>query len=504
MSAPFAAGWHEFLLRSSERLQERVLNSPRLFTQALRAIREDPALAEGRRRARLSARRAWRTVPAYRDFLARAGHTTADVPFDRLPVMSKDSYVRAYSTEQRCVGGTYLAPGVAIDESSGSTGRPYNWVRGIHERRRARLEMARMLEWALGDRPRIAINAFSMGAWATGVNMGEALELCGVVKSTGPDLDKILHTLEFFGPQPGYFICGYPPFMKRVLDGMHDRGFPVAEYEMHALVGGEGMSEELRRYLLRGFRTCYSGYGASDLEIGVALETPESQRIRGLLNDQPAVRTAVLEGDHRVPMVFQYNPITHHLETNARHELLVTLNHSQVLSPRVRYNIGDEARLLRRQDLLARLRGAGAALPTEGVETISLPYLLLFGRRDQTISIMGANIYAEDVERVVYAQPELAAGFASFMLSVAERPDRSVHPRLCIEWRHGDPPALPLEILAERIRGGLSEVNADFRQSLSEDREALRFELAVYALGQGPFAGDGRRIKNRYLEKATT
>ena len=55
--------------------------------------------------------------------------------------------------------------------------------------------------------------------------MGEALELCGVVKSTGPDLDKILHTLEFFGPKPGYVMCGYPPFMKRVLDGMRERRF---------------------------------------------------------------------------------------------------------------------------------------------------------------------------------------------------------------------------------------------------------------------------------------
>jgi len=502
MSFGFASGWQEVLLRGSERVQERVLRSPGLFRRALRGMREDRALAEGRRRARLAARRAWRTVPAYRDFLARAGHATPDRPFEQLPVMSKDAYVRAYPTEQRCVGGTYLARGVAIDESSGSTGRPYNWVRGIHERRRARLEMARMLEWALGDRPRIAINAFSMGAWATGVNMGEALELCGVVKSTGPDLDKILHTLEFFGSKPGYFICGYPPFMKRVLDGMHHRGFPVAEYEMHALVGGEGMSEELRRYLLRGFRTCYSGYGASDLEIGVALETPESQRIRSLLNDHPVLRASVLEGDHRVPMVFQYNPLTHHLETSPGHELLVTLNHSQVLSPRVRYNIGDEARLLSRRDLLERLRSGGLALEPGGYETISLPYLLLFGRRDQTISIMGANIYAEDVERVVYAQPELAEGFASFMLSVAESSDRAVHPRLCIEWHHADPPALPLEALAERIRGGLSEVNADFRQSMSEDPEALRFEVAVFAHGQGPFAGDGRRIKNRYLEQA--
>ena len=501
MSSSITSGWHELGLTGAELIEAGVLRHPRLFRWALSRLREDDALAAGRHRARLAAVRAWRNVPAYRDFLAKAGHPTPGVPFERLPVMSKDSYVRAYRTEERCVGGTYLAPGIAIDESSGSTGRPYNWVRGIHERRRARLELARLLQWTFGDRPRIAINAFSMGAWATGVNMGEALEVCGVVKSTGPDIDKILHTLEFFGPAPGWFICGYPPFMKRILDGMHRRAFPVADYEMHALVGGEGMSEELRRYLLSGFRTVYSGYGASDLEIGIALETPESVRIRGLLNDHPGLRESVLAGDHRVPMVFQYNPLTHHLETNDRDELLVTLNHSRVLSPRVRYNIGDEARLLPRRELLGRMAAGGFALNADGYATISLPYLLLFGRRDQTISIMGANIYAEDVERVLYAQPELAAGMASFTLGVGERPDRSVFPRLTIEWQHAEVPALPLAELADRIRQGLAALNADFRQSLNEDAEALPFELVVFGHGEGPFAGGGRRIKNRYLER---
>jgi len=496
------AAWRELRLQGAELLEHHVLKSSRRFRLALRAAREDHALAEGRRRAKLAALRAHRTVPAYRDFLERAGVPSPHVPFERLPVMSKDAYVRAYPTEQRCAGGTFLLPGVAIDESSGSTGRPYNWVRGIHERRRARLELARMLEWALGERPRIAINAFSMGAWATGVNMGEALELCGVVKSTGPDLDKILHTLEFFGPRWGYLLCGYPPFMKRVLDGMRQRGFPIAEYEMHALVGGEGMTEELRRYLLGGFRSCYSGYGASDLELGIALETPEAVRVRGLLNDRAEVRREILEGDHRVPMVFQYNPLTHFLETNERDELLVTLNHSRVLSPRIRYNIGDEAKLMTRRDILERLRRLGHDVAAADGRGVSLPYLILFGRRDQTISIMGANIYAEDVERVVYAQPELARGFASFMLTVAEREDRSVFPRLFIEWHDEHPPALPLPDLADRIRRCLAEINADFRQSLTEDADALRFDVVVFGSGQGPFAGEGRRIKNRYLEKA--
>ncbi|PYX95021.1 MAG: hypothetical protein DMG71_10830 [Acidobacteria bacterium] len=173
--------------------------------------------------------------------------------------------------------------------------------------------MARTLEQMVDSKPRLAINAFSMGAWATGQNMAQALEKHSTVKSTGPDLEKVLHTLEFFGPRFGYFIAGYPPFLKSVVDAIWKRNFPIAEYELHGLVGGEAISEELRRYLLRYFRTCHSGYGASDLEIGVAVETPEAVQIRQLLNDDVRFRQQLLGPGERVPMVFQYNPMSHYL-----------------------------------------------------------------------------------------------------------------------------------------------------------------------------------------------
>src|SRR5262249_31171228 len=151
-----------------------------------------------------------------------------------------------------------------------------------------------------------------------------------------------------------------------------------------------------------------------------------SIQVRGILNDHAEARAALLDGDHRMPMVFQYNPATHYMETNERGELIVTLTYSKVLSPRIRYNIGDEAKLIGRDELLRRLRELGHAVEVPAELRLPLPYLLLFGRRDQTISIMGANIYPEDLERVLYALPELAAGLASFAISVEDRGHGSV------------------------------------------------------------------------------
>ena len=41
----------------------------------------------------------------------------------------------------------------------------------------------------------MTINAFSMGAWAAGMNMSLGMMRHGIVKSIGPDVDKILSTL---------------------------------------------------------------------------------------------------------------------------------------------------------------------------------------------------------------------------------------------------------------------------------------------------------------------
>jgi hypothetical protein len=73
-------------------------------------------------------------------------------------------------------------------------------------------------------------------------------------------------------------VVGYPPFLKVLLDEGTRRGMDWSTFDMQALLGGEGNSEALRDYLLRHFRTVYSGYGVTDVEIGMAAETPVTPR----------------------------------------------------------------------------------------------------------------------------------------------------------------------------------------------------------------------------------
>jgi phenylacetate-CoA ligase len=164
--------------------------------------------------------------------------------------------------------------------------------------------------------------------------MALAAQSLGVVKSTGPDVDKILRTIEFLGNKYPYILNGYPPFLKYLFDEGERRGFNWQAYTIHGLVGGEGMSEGLRDYLLKYAKTVYSGYGASDLEIGMAGENPLTVMIRKLCFKDLSLRKTIFGDEHRLPMLFQYNPLDHLVEI-IDHEVVVTISKPWTLSPRI-------------------------------------------------------------------------------------------------------------------------------------------------------------------------
>ncbi len=400
------------------------------WLRALFSVVPAPILAGvGRLRAERAAWRATRQVPAYRRFLEEAGvEPDSLVPLGiltRLPETDKKSYVDRFGLIERCIGGRVPFAGTTIDESSGSTGAPYDWIRGSRERAVAHRNIGFFARYAFGTEPLITINAFSMGAWAAGFNMSLGMMRHGIVKSTGPDLDKIISTMGRLGSRHRYLISGYPPFLKHLLDEGDRIGFPWSAYRMHALVGGEGMTEELRDLLLVRFESVYSGYGATDIEIGMAGESPVSIAVRRLARARPDIRTELFGADPRLPMVFQYNPLIHYLETNAERELVCTVSRLDLLSPRVRYDVHDQGgivdfatarRVLARHGFdLDRLGAtpevAGPRGPLPWAEPIPLPFVWVHGRRDATVSVMGSNIYPEDVESVLYRDAERSRAF---------------------------------------------------------------------------------------------
>ncbi len=113
---------------------------------------------------------------------------------------------------------------------------------------------------------------------------------------------------------------------------------------------------------------------------------------------------------------------------------------------------------------------------------------------------MGANIYPEDVESVLYGDPAVGPRLQSFMLSVVDDHGGTPRPAVALElndldgiddaWRAA---------AAIRVRDGLGALNIDYRSSLGEFPAAMLPIVSTFAPGGGPFAGDATRIKQRRI-----
>ncbi|HYE80214.1 MAG TPA: CoF synthetase, partial [bacterium] len=284
----------------------------------------------GERRHRISRQRAraafWNaaaTVPAYGSFLREHG-TQHPRRWEDVPVMDKENYIKRHPLPALCQHGKLPLRGAVIDESSGTSGIATNWVRGHHERDATRRLLQYTALATFGDEGFVMLNAFALGPWATGMNVSMALVDRCLLKSTGPDQGKIVRTLEVLGPEYRYVICGYPPFMKTLVD---TAGIDWSQYEVYAVVGGEGMSEGLRASLNRAFRKTYSSYGASDLAINLAVETDFSIALRQAIAADPTLGQALYgAGADTLPMVFQYDPLNQLIEADEQGSLLFTMN----------------------------------------------------------------------------------------------------------------------------------------------------------------------------------
>lgn len=449
-------------------------------------------------------------VPGYKDFVDRHQIKFISDNYEdfiaSIPFTDKKNYIDRYSIAQRCVGGMIPLRDAEIDESSGSSGKPYSWIRGHKELEILRKTLSRLATYMYGP-DIVTINGFSMGAWATGTNVSMALVRNGIIKSTGPDAEKMLSVFKMLGPGRTYVVTGYPPFLLELIEYGINNGLNWSEYNLIGIVGGEAMSETLRSELLKHFHTITSAYGASDLDIGVASEFPLSTWIRQKAALNPDLATELFGDARRLPMLFQYDPLDYYVEQNKKGELIVTVNRTAALSPRLRYNVHDIGGHLDFNWVLSVCKKYGldplreAPLPYSGKHS-KLPFLYIGGRSDSTISYLGANIYPEDVEQGIFGDVPATEErkIKGFAMELVEDNTGQPRPVIYVELNENiETKAIDKKDLQRRIINRLSLNSRDFKTSLKEDPKAGDIEVKVYKIGEGPFTGMKDRIKRKYI-----
>ncbi len=444
----------------------------------------------GRMKMKAEYYKALKRVPAYRKFVKEQNS------FDAIPETSKDSFVKKYSIADRCIDGQIPQAGVIIDESSGSSGVPTNWVRGQQERETNMRFIQFGIKQLFDEQPKVIINAFAMGSWATGINVSMASVRFSKVKSTGPDCDKIQKTIEQFGTSEEYIIMGYPPFLKYFVD---TTDIDLSQYKIHMVMGGEAMSEGLRTYLqAKGIHKVFSSYGASDLELNISSENDFTIGLRKLLNDSEELRKDLLLDSHIIPMIFQYNPVDFYIETNEDDELLISICREGYIAPKIRYNIKDKGQIIRYSELKEWLKKHQIDPASIGELKTDLPFLLHYGRSDQTVSFFGSNISPNDIQEVIFKLPEITDKVNSFCLSIKE--DEEANKQLDIHLESTtDRLGFHPDQLRQQFLQVLSKVNQDFREALRMLPLHQQPKLVLHKFGEGPFQENDIRIKTRYI-----
>ncbi|RME77989.1 hypothetical protein D6774_02485 [Candidatus Woesearchaeota archaeon] len=473
-----------------EKIEFKILSSPKRAQRILTRIPDKVFTINSQRKAVEIAQRAIDRVPAYATFLADQQRINCTVKtieeFEGLPITTKENYVKKYGYESRCVGGKFPLCG-NIDESSGSSGKPTNWIRARREE--DLLLKAVEFEYVYTFKPHhertIILSAWSSGPWATGVKFCELMEHFALVKNTGTDPQAIIETLETFGPGYEYIIAGYPLFLQKLFD--ENKKFAWKDFTIHLLTGGDSnppkWREHFNRFLQEDVKVI-SSYGCSDIDIGIGFETPISQFIRELCVENPDLREELFEDRSQIPMLFQYNPLMHYIENitiKGQPSFCVTLLDPHAASPKVRYSVEDRGgvrefssvfKIVRRHEP-KKLREFLAHNDTP----LRLPFLFVGGRVDGTLSFDGANVFPEQVAHALSPLRDVVNNFvmkkkgSSFLLQ--------------LELRKGAR-RISRKRVSNIIGQELSKLNRDYAESL-ENNHLLFPQIEWFSYGTGPF-----------------
>jgi phenylacetate-CoA ligase len=446
-----------------------------------------------RKRASAAFFNARRTVPAYQEFLKQHGaeHPTL---FEDIPPMDKESYIKKWPIEALCQGGQLPLRGAVIDESSGSSGTASNWVRGSAERTATRRLIQYSARSTFGDESFVLLNCFALGPWATGMNVSMSLVDRCVLKSIGPDVGKVVATLKFLGPKYRYVITGYPPFLKILVD---TADIDWQQFDVCAVVGGEGMSEPLRAALNKCFRKTISSFGASDLEINLAVETSFTVALRQAIAADPSLGRD-LYGQEPLPMIFQYDPLNCLIESDEERSLLFTINRLENVSPRIRYNIHDRGIVRSKKYVRDTLRDRGVALAVSDA-TLDLPLLFHWGRQNNAVGFYGCKITPEDIQHVILRVPALGTNVANFALHPFEDADANKRLELWLELEDNVPMPENTTDLDAAVWRELAAINQDFRESVKMIPAGRSPTIKLFAFGQSPMSGQDIRVKKQYI-----
>jgi phenylacetate-CoA ligase len=461
-------------------------------------------------------RRAADGAPAYGAMLKAAGVSVADIhdaaDFARLPLLNKENYVRRFPPEALVEGGD-LAACDFFAVSSGSTGEPTLWPRGLHHEYPVAVRFEQVLRdnFRAHERRTLAVVCFALGSWVGGMYTASCLRWIAakgyplLIVTPGNKIDEILRVVKRLAPDfEQTILLGYPPFLKEVVDAGRGEKVAWGKFNVRLVTAGEVFSETWRDLVLErleqdeGLNSIASLYGTADAGV-LGNETPLSVAIRRFLSERPEAAKALF-GEERLPTLCQYDPAARYFEAVEGGTLAFSGDNG---APLIRYHIGDQGGILSFEAMRARLADhqfdAETAVATAGLgRARRLPFVYVFGRANFTVSFFGANVFPETVSLALEKPGLRGWTTGKFVMEVkeglAERPRFTVAIELA-DKEGADPTRIDL---AEReILDTLLTHNSEYANYVSkEDQRPL---VTLWSKGHPDYFPAG--VKHRYSRR---
>jgi phenylacetate-CoA ligase len=416
-----------------------------------------------------------RRVPAYRNFLERHSIRPESIEtiddFQKLPRTDKPSYFSQYSLKELSWDGK-LSSARYISTSSGSTGVPFFWPRGVAQDTATGLIFKKIYEdiFEIEGGKALFVNSFGLGAWIAGFEFYNATKWVGdsgtnvTIVTPGIDREEALRQIKKLTPlYPTIILAGYPPFIKDIIEEGETLGIDWKAIDIRLLVAGEAVSIIWKNKLLARIGKSYAHfvnvYGMAECGV-VAHDTPVSQLLRehadklpvGLINTQDGLP---------VTGMYQFNPSVRYFESAPGEALALTANAGL---PLIRYDTRDTGGILERSttDLLGEAFRSEAERLGIDLNSWLLPFIYLNGRKDLSISLYALMIYVENVKYALEASAYAPLLSGLFTMSVEHTPKMDQEFRITVELENDKAPRGLALSLAKEIIGKLCAVNSEY------------------------------------------
>jgi len=424
-------------------------------------------------------RKAAQRVPAYKDFLKKHGVKPALVKtkkdFAQLPLTDKPNYISRYSLQELSWDGT-LDSSTLMSTSSGSTGTPFFWPRGVRQEAVVDAMFQRVFEEIFETKKgtTLFVDSFALGTWIAGLEAYSAAKWTTsqgnrmLIATPGIEKAEAVNQIKKLAPLfDKVVLAGYPPFVKDIVDQGAREGVRWKGFDTRLFLGGEAVSELWKSRMLQRIgksgdvRSIVNVYGMADAGVA-AHETPLCALVRECVPKNPDALSRLPPLDSTAGL-YQYYPSARYFEVLEDKTLILTADAGL---PLIRYDTRDTGGIVEADEVIASLGGRlqkATKRAHVNIDAWRLPFVYLYGRKDLSITFYALNIYVEHIKRALETSSREPVLSGLFIMEVQY--DKALDQRLVItvELGFGVEPSRELSnALVRDVSSTLSRVNSEY------------------------------------------